>query len=84
MPQLDPAVVRERAARLRTAGAAALKAELAGRIGDDSDVLIEGPGRGRADCYAAVRFDGALETGTVMRMRFTAADGSNLIGVPAA
>jgi len=84
MPQLDPAAVRERAARLRAVGAAALKAELAGRIGDDSDVLIEGPGRGRADCYAAVRFDGALETGTVMRMRFTAADGSNLIGVPAA
>jgi threonylcarbamoyladenosine tRNA methylthiotransferase MtaB len=84
MPQLDPAAVRERAARLRTAGAAALKAELAGRIGDDSDVLIEGPGRGRADCYAAVRFDGAPETGSVKRMRFTAADGSNLIGVPAA
>jgi threonylcarbamoyladenosine tRNA methylthiotransferase MtaB len=84
MPQLDPAAVRERAARLRTAGAAALKAELAGRIGHDSDVLIEGPGRGRADCYATVRFDGALETGMVARMRFTAADGNNLIGVPAA
>jgi len=47
-------------------------------------VLIEGPDRGRADCYAAVRFDGALETGSVMRMRFTAANGNNLIGVPAA
>jgi threonylcarbamoyladenosine tRNA methylthiotransferase MtaB len=84
MPQLDPAAVRERAARLRAAGAAALKAELAGRIGEDSDVLIEGPGRGRADCYAAVRFDGAPETGSVMRMRFTVANGDNLIGVPAA
>jgi threonylcarbamoyladenosine tRNA methylthiotransferase MtaB len=84
MPQLDPAVVRERAARLRTAGAAALQAELSARIGHASDVLIEGPDRGRADCYAAVRFDGALETGSVMRMRFTAANGNNLIGVPAA
>src|SRR5580704_711239 len=82
MPQLDPAVVRERAARLRAAGAAALKAELTDRIGGDSDVLIEGPGRGRADSYAAVRFDGAPETGSVKRMRFTAADDSNLIGVP--
>ena len=83
MPQLDPAVVRERAARLRAAGAAALQTELAGRIGHDSDVLIEAAGRGRADCYAAVRFDGALETGEVRRMRFTAADAGNLIGVPA-
>jgi threonylcarbamoyladenosine tRNA methylthiotransferase MtaB len=84
MPQLDPVVVRERAARLRAAGAAALKTELSARIGHHSNVLIEGPGRGRADCYAAVRFDGALETGTVARMRFTAASGTNLIGVPAA
>jgi threonylcarbamoyladenosine tRNA methylthiotransferase MtaB len=84
MPQLDPAVVRERAARLRAAGAAALRAELSDRIGHDSDVLIEGPGRGRADCYATVRFDSALETGSVARMRFTAASENNLIGVPAA
>jgi threonylcarbamoyladenosine tRNA methylthiotransferase MtaB len=84
MPQLDPAVVRERAARLRAAGAAALQTELSARIGHDSDVLIEGTGRGRADCYAAVRCDGALETGSVKRMRFIAADGGNLIGVPGA
>jgi threonylcarbamoyladenosine tRNA methylthiotransferase MtaB len=77
-------VVRERAARLRAAGAATLNAELSARIGHDGYVLIEGPGRGRADCYAAVRFEGALETGSVARMRFTAASGNNLIGVPAA
>jgi hypothetical protein len=46
--------------------------------------LLAAPGRGRADCYAAVRFDAALETGWVARMRFTAADGGSLIGVPAA
>jgi threonylcarbamoyladenosine tRNA methylthiotransferase MtaB len=84
IPQLDPVVVRERAARLRAAGAAALKTELSDRVGHDSNVLIEGPGQGRSDCYAAVRFEGVLETGTVARMRFTAASGTNLIGVPAA
>src|SRR5436305_1943042 len=73
MPQLDPGLVRERAARLRAAGAAALKTELSSRVGHDSDVLIEGPGRGRADCYAEVRFGGALDPGSVQRMRFTAA-----------
>jgi threonylcarbamoyladenosine tRNA methylthiotransferase MtaB len=82
MPQLDPAVVRERAARLRAAGAAALAAELSRRVGSASEVLIEGPGRGRADCYAAVRFDAALETGSVRHMRFVAASGPNLVGVP--
>jgi threonylcarbamoyladenosine tRNA methylthiotransferase MtaB len=82
MPQLDPVLVKERAARLRAAGAAALKSELSERIGCDSDVLIEAPGRGRADCYAAVRFDGVLDPGTVARMRFAAAEGDTLMGVP--
>src|SRR4051812_3831412 len=78
MPQLDPLLVKERAARLRAAGAAALNSELSARIGRHSDVLIEGPGRGRADCYAAVRFDEALDPGSVTRMRFAAADGGAL------
>jgi threonylcarbamoyladenosine tRNA methylthiotransferase MtaB len=83
MPQLDPSVVRERAARLRAAGAAALAADLARRVGAEGDVLVEAPRRGRADCYAAVRFDDAAEVGSIRRMRFAAADGQRLIGVPA-
>jgi threonylcarbamoyladenosine tRNA methylthiotransferase MtaB len=81
MPQLDTALVKERAARLRAAGVAALKTELLSRIGRDSDVLIEAPGRGRADCYAAVRFDAALDPGTVTRMRFAGAAVDALVGV---
>jgi threonylcarbamoyladenosine tRNA methylthiotransferase MtaB len=83
MPQLDPRLARERAARLRAAGAAALAAELAGRIGRTSAVLIERPGRGRADCYAEVRCDAALPVGSLQAMRFTAVSGAQLIGVPA-
>jgi threonylcarbamoyladenosine tRNA methylthiotransferase MtaB len=83
MPQLDPAIVRERAARLRAAGSAALAAALQARIGAEADVLVEGPGRGRADCYAAVRFTEAAEVGSIRRMRFAAADGQHLIGVAA-
>ncbi|MBV8494052.1 MAG: tRNA (N(6)-L-threonylcarbamoyladenosine(37)-C(2))-methylthiotransferase MtaB [Alphaproteobacteria bacterium] len=82
MPQLDPALVKERAGRLRAAGAAALEAELARRIGDVSEVLIEAPGRGRADCYAAVGFEAALPTGSIARMRLTGIAGDKLIGVP--
>jgi threonylcarbamoyladenosine tRNA methylthiotransferase MtaB len=84
MPALDPALVRERAARLRAAGQAALAAELGRRVGGAGEVLVEGRGRGRADCYAAVRFAGALPVGALRRMRFAAASGGALVGVPTA
>ena len=82
MPQLDPAVVRERAARLRAAGAAALQTEFGRRIGSESKVLIERPGIGRADFYAPVECPDALRVGAVQRIRFTAANGRRLVGVP--
>ena len=56
MPQLAHLLIRERAARLREAAAAALTAELARRVGEVEEVLIEAPGRGRAACYAPVHF----------------------------
>ena len=84
MPQLDPALVKERATRLRTVGTAALKAELSLRLDTESDVLIEGSGRGRADCYAAVRFDGAFSPGSIARMRFVGVQGDTLVGVSVA
>jgi threonylcarbamoyladenosine tRNA methylthiotransferase MtaB len=90
MPQLDPTIVRDRAARLREAAASALAAELARRIGRIEEVLIEAPGRGRAECYAPVRFDaapaidagkdGSDAIGAARRMRFVAAGASHLIG----
>ncbi|HEV2098098.1 MAG TPA: tRNA (N(6)-L-threonylcarbamoyladenosine(37)-C(2))-methylthiotransferase MtaB, partial [Stellaceae bacterium] len=48
MPPVAGDVVKERAARLRAAGAEALAAALRSRIGTETDVLIEGPGTGRA------------------------------------
>ena len=41
MPPTPEAIVKERAARLRRAGEAALTAELNSRIGGETDVLIE-------------------------------------------
>jgi threonylcarbamoyladenosine tRNA methylthiotransferase MtaB len=86
MPQLAAPLVRERAARLRAAGRAALAAELAARIGSESEVLVERPGRGRADCYAAVRLEGSTEAaaGSIRRVRFAGVSGDELIGVPVA
>jgi len=83
MPQLDRAVIRERAARLRAAGAAALAAELRSRIGSRSTVLIERSGLGRSEFYAAVECDGTSPVGAVRQMRLVAARGPALVGVPA-
>ncbi len=80
MPQLDPALARERAARLRQAGAARLAAELAQRVGGDGEVLVERPGLARAGFYAAVEVDGALPVGSIERVRFVAAGAGNLAG----
>jgi threonylcarbamoyladenosine tRNA methylthiotransferase MtaB len=83
MPQLAGSVVRERAARLRAAGEAALAADLASRLGSETDVLIERPGMGRAAFYAAVSFDApADDDGVIRRMQIVGATGHSLIGVP--
>ncbi len=66
MPQLPHVVVRERAARLREAGANALARSLAARVGSRADVLVEQPGFGRTEHYAPVKFAGDAPSGAVI------------------
>ena len=80
MPQLPAVVIKERAARLRAAGEAALASELSARVGSETDVLIERPGMGRAAFYAPVSFSGPDAVASVRRMRLIGASGRNLIG----
>jgi threonylcarbamoyladenosine tRNA methylthiotransferase MtaB len=82
MPQLPHPVVKERAARLRSAGKAALAAQLASRVGSETDVLIEHDGMGRAEFYAAVHFAPPGATGSIRRMRLVDARSGSLVGVP--
>jgi threonylcarbamoyladenosine tRNA methylthiotransferase MtaB len=84
MPPVPGAIVKERAARLRRAGAAALAAVLAARVGGETDVLVERPGLGRAAFYANVSFSGRADVGTVHRMRLVASDAHSLVGAPLA
>ena len=84
MPPVDPALVRERAARLRAAGRAALDADLASRIGGESAVLCERPGLGRTEFSAPVELDPARPVGSIERLRLVAALGDRLVGAPAA
>jgi threonylcarbamoyladenosine tRNA methylthiotransferase MtaB len=79
MPQIPAAERRARAARLRGAGAAALARFLGGQVGRTAAVLVEEPGRGRSEHFAAVRLEGAARPGSVARARLLASDGAELL-----
>ena len=81
MPQVAPALVRERAARLRQAGDAALRRHLAARRGQVLPVLVERGGRGHAPDFSPVA-TGALPPGRVVPMTITGDDGRRLLGTP--
>jgi threonylcarbamoyladenosine tRNA methylthiotransferase MtaB len=83
MPQVPRETVRERAARLREAGAAALARSLQGRIDRIAAVLVERDGVGRSEHYAPVRFAGSVSVGEIVPMRMMASDGKILDGMPA-
>ena len=80
MPQVSRATVRERAARLRAAGAASLAQALAARVGQKAAVLIEQSGFGRTEHYAPVRFEGEGDIGSVVRVALTEAAPTMLFG----
>jgi threonylcarbamoyladenosine tRNA methylthiotransferase MtaB len=80
MPEVAPEIVRERAARLREAGAVALAAELRSRVGTVGEVLVEKPGSGRAGFYAGVECP--PDVAGIRRMRFTGVAGGKLVGAP--
>jgi threonylcarbamoyladenosine tRNA methylthiotransferase MtaB len=82
MPQLPDPLVKERAARLRAAGEGALAADLSSRVGSETDVLLERPGIGRAEFYAAVEFSAPGVIGSISRMRLIESSRNSLVGVP--
>jgi threonylcarbamoyladenosine tRNA methylthiotransferase MtaB len=59
MPQVPKPVRKERAARLRAAGARRLRDALAAQIGRPARVLVEGRGRGHTEAFAPFRCAGA-------------------------
>src|SRR5690348_10254936 len=80
MPQPPRAVIRERAARLREAGAMALARALAARIGTVAQVLVERPGFGRSEHWAPVRFSGEAAVGSVAAVKLLAAGADTIEG----
>lgn len=80
MPQLPKPVIKERAARLREKGAAALAAHLGRAVGRVAPVLVELNGNGRLDDFTLVRIEGKAEPGKLAQVRITGHDGSALTG----
>jgi threonylcarbamoyladenosine tRNA methylthiotransferase MtaB len=79
MPQVPGAAVRERAARLRAAGEAALVRHLSAQVGQVLRVLTEGPLTGRTDQFAEVAFAAPQPEGTVVMVRIVGHDGARLL-----
>jgi threonylcarbamoyladenosine tRNA methylthiotransferase MtaB len=81
MPQVPGPAIKERAARLREKGRAALAAYLNAQIGHDAELLIERRGLGRTPGFAEVEADpGVGEPGDVVNVRVTGSNGSRLRG----
>ena len=82
MPQLEKAVIKERAARLRAAGAAALVKHLDARLGWETEVLVERGNQGRLPDFTPVRFDAdSCEAGRPVRARIIGHDKTRLEAV---
>ncbi len=79
MPQLDRAVVRERARDLRARGALALRRHLDAEIGRERSVLIESSGRGRTEQFTQVLLAQPGTPGTVVVRRIDGHDGKQLL-----
>ncbi len=77
MPQVAPDIIRQRAKRLRAAGAAALQRRLACEVGATRQVLIESATQGRTEHFLAVAIAGETR-GAVRRLKITGHDAARL------
>lgn len=82
MPRVPGDVVKERAARLRAKGDAAMAAFLASRVGREVSVLVEGGADGFCEHYLPVRLSASAADGSIVRARVIAVDGNKLNAEP--
>ncbi len=79
MPPVRGPVIKERAARLRAAGDAALQRHLAAQIGQSHAVLMESPHMGRTAQFTEVDFATGQPEGQIVTARITGASAARLI-----
>ncbi|KMO34752.1 tRNA (N(6)-L-threonylcarbamoyladenosine(37)-C(2))-methylthiotransferase MtaB [Methylobacterium aquaticum] len=78
MPQVASGAIRERAARLRDAGAAAFARRLDRETGETRRVLAERGGIGRTEGFLPVRLPEGVEAGSLIDLRMAGHDGQVL------
>jgi threonylcarbamoyladenosine tRNA methylthiotransferase MtaB len=78
MPQVRGAEIRDRAARLRAAGAEAVSRHLVAQVGRVHRILTEGPRIGRTEQFTEVRFAADQPEGTVITTPIQGHDGTAL------
>jgi threonylcarbamoyladenosine tRNA methylthiotransferase MtaB len=79
MPQLDHAVVKDRARRLRERGALALARHLQGEVGAMRRVLTESDAAGRTEQFTQVRLAGSVAPGQIIDVKIVSHDGRQLL-----
>ena len=80
MPRQAPGIAKERAARLRAKGDAALAARYQTMVGQRREILMERNGTGRTDCFAPVRPNFPPPAGNFVAVNITARGDGHLIG----
>jgi threonylcarbamoyladenosine tRNA methylthiotransferase MtaB len=78
MPQVKGPEIKERAARLRAAGDAALARHLEAQVGRTHRVLTEGPRLGRTEQFTEVAFTADQPEGAILEVSVTGHDGVRL------
>ncbi|MDO5657898.1 MAG: tRNA (N(6)-L-threonylcarbamoyladenosine(37)-C(2))-methylthiotransferase MtaB [Paracoccus sp. (in: a-proteobacteria)] len=78
MPAVPGDVIRDRAARLRAAGDAALRTHLAAQVGQTHRVLTEGPRLGRTEQFTEVSFAQDQPEGALLDVVIGGHDGARL------
>jgi threonylcarbamoyladenosine tRNA methylthiotransferase MtaB len=79
MPQLDRAIVKERAQRLRRKGEAALAKHFDAQVGQSRLVLTERGGIGRTEQFMPVRLSSPVEPGMFLDLAIAGHDGRQLL-----
>ncbi len=79
MPQVDGRAIRDRAARLRAAGAAAVDRHLRAQVGQSHAVLMEHPRLGRTEQFTEVVFGSDQPEGRIVEATISGHTGSRLM-----
>ena len=81
MPQLDPAVIKDRAGALRQLGEKQLDRFLDQSIGATDELLVESGNRGHGRHFSKIRLDGDyVPAGKVVSVEIIGREGDRLIG----